>query len=402
MLASMTALMSGSGPREKMPKRLKKTKRDSDPRAGGRERADRPSEDPVQTSNKTRGHGYNDPGEFARCLTDLIDRSGAFANRLEWAEFLAVSQPAISQWVKSRTIPEPENLRMIVQRVEEAGGDPTLLEKFNAMALKPAREVSPIGDRFGFSVAEYLLKPRRDALLTRLRRLSVADQEALLSSVASSLDAVEQGRAPIATTPSQVTVEDTARRKAEELYERANLPSWVQEEIAKPLLLRNDCPSRKTILREFCISVFEQLYRNNKQTTYLVLAGALESKVLKQHHEMLALSKAPAALAALFLTTPGVSLQFKPEQPAALSCTPPQKFLAHGTPSKDQQLLKGAVDGIDMNKAILKLADFGSGVNPEIQFSSLPRFNRSAAAGGPGNEPVIRKLRTQGKTLTED
>jgi transcriptional regulator with XRE-family HTH domain len=97
--------------------------------------------------------------QFATALERLLDKTGLFT-RDEWAQFLGISAPAISQWTNDHTIPEPDRLNMILSVLRESDGVPKeILDEFDQLALKPSLEISPHGDRLDSTLKEYMLRP---------------------------------------------------------------------------------------------------------------------------------------------------------------------------------------------------------------------------------------------------
>jgi hypothetical protein len=118
---------------------------------------------------------------FAEALRAALDQSGTFS-RQEWAEVLQVSKPAISQWVNDHTLPEPENLRSIVEVVKSADGTPPeVVERLEAALQAPAAQVSPHGLRAGRSFADYAARPLFSAFTRMWNGLTPAVKEAVLA-----------------------------------------------------------------------------------------------------------------------------------------------------------------------------------------------------------------------------
>src|SRR5205809_1672978 len=127
-----------------------------------------------------KGRGTARPSEFAGALRELVDGSGLY-ERAQWSEILGVSLPAISQWVSDETIPKPEHLRGIVDTlVEDTRIKDEILEKFESVARRPAREISPHGDRLGPTVGHYMVRPLKDGVWRALDALPPLLQEAVL------------------------------------------------------------------------------------------------------------------------------------------------------------------------------------------------------------------------------
>lgn len=97
--------------------------------------------------------------QFAVSLERLLDQTGLFT-RDEWAQFLRISAPAISQWVNDHTIPEPDRLNMILSVLRESDDVPKeILVEFDQLALRPSVEISPHGERLDATLKEYMLQP---------------------------------------------------------------------------------------------------------------------------------------------------------------------------------------------------------------------------------------------------
>jgi hypothetical protein len=268
---------------------------------------------------------------------------------------------------------------MIVRLVEDtAGAPPELLERFNRMAAKRAEEISPIGERMGFSVGEYLLKPRRDALLRRLRRLSVPDQETLLDQFVETLERTEvRSQAPETSPPAEPGRD--ARQRAELLYERTALPDWAQTRISE-ILLDPHSEHGAEILREFCISAFEQILRNEKNTPWSLLAEMMKSESWRRDQLNLNfdLTRVPTVLATLCRVVQEISVVVESEAPVAVEGTLVHRFsLRLGTP----EALDPALHRIN-DRAALRLAD---------SVPRVPEYTVVAPAG-----PILR--RRQGPT----
>lgn len=117
---------------------------------------------------------------FALAIKALLDETNLF-NRREWAEFLGVSEPAISQWVGDKTIPRPDLLYMMVDVLEHSTDVPEApLKAFQAMAQQAATEVSPHGKRMLPTVWAYMTRPAFSELSSTLAKLSPEEQAKLL------------------------------------------------------------------------------------------------------------------------------------------------------------------------------------------------------------------------------
>ena len=154
---------------------------------------------------------------FAAALEGLLDETGLFS-RAEWGEVLGVSQPAISQWVKDRTIPRADNLSMILLTLERSSEIPTgPLDNFRKIAELPAIEVSPHGRRMLPTVDAYMTRPANSDLASDLAKLSPEAQATLLEKRfppmhgSSSLDPWIE---PIAASSSAGSSQSTLRQQS--------------------------------------------------------------------------------------------------------------------------------------------------------------------------------------------
>jgi GAF domain-containing protein/predicted DNA-binding transcriptional regulator AlpA len=119
---------------------------------------------------------------FAMALAAILDDTQIFTRR-QWAEFLDISESAISQWVTDKTLPRPEHLRKIVRFLQDSDGvPPELLFGFSEVCALPARQVSPLSARLGEdrTFDQYMLRPLRNALQSTLSALPAAQQEQVL------------------------------------------------------------------------------------------------------------------------------------------------------------------------------------------------------------------------------
>lgn len=125
------------------------------------------------------------PSLFASTLRRLLDETGVFT-RSEWAEFLHVTESAISQWVCDNTLPRAEHLRKIMWVLRTADDVPArIIAAFDQMAAMPADEVSPHRKNLGSTVGDYMINPLLDAFLRDLRRLDPPAREKFLLEAAA-------------------------------------------------------------------------------------------------------------------------------------------------------------------------------------------------------------------------
>jgi hypothetical protein len=185
-----------------------------------------------------------------------------------------------------------------------------------------------------------------------------------------ALDAAEQCHLTPVSSRGEIA-ELNARRQAELLYERSALPAWARTHIAE-LLLGGPTDRRDEILREFCISAFEQIFLNNKQTPYLLLSEMMKSPIWQRDRSSLELSHVPAVLATLFLAKAETSVVVTADEPVTVRGTPVYKFILRGSALKREDL-PAALGKIDLQKATLKMA----GSEP----SGIPEFTVADLAG---------------------
>jgi hypothetical protein len=97
-----------------------------------------------------------DRSPFAVALECLLEDTHYYS-REEWAHFLGVSSSQIEDWITDKALPRSDLLNMLLGVLRQKEGIPeACLQKFQAMAVLPAREVSPLGAFMSPSVAEYM------------------------------------------------------------------------------------------------------------------------------------------------------------------------------------------------------------------------------------------------------
>jgi hypothetical protein len=130
-----------------------------------------------------------DRSRLALALQQLLDETGLFT-RAEWAAFLGVSGPALSQWTNDRTVPRPDLLRMVIDLLRTRGGPAAgeALMALEGLMDEPSAEISPNGRRLGATLRDYLAPRSLREVGRSLRDLSPEEQVAILSGefVASS------------------------------------------------------------------------------------------------------------------------------------------------------------------------------------------------------------------------
>lgn len=117
---------------------------------------------------------------FSKALRMMLDDTGLYT-RNEWAEILGVKEEVIEEWISSDGLPTPENLRSIRRVVHEHDRTPPpILSHWEEMAKEHGSKVHPYGQRFGRSVAHYMVKPILEGFMRTLRCLSPKDAEEVL------------------------------------------------------------------------------------------------------------------------------------------------------------------------------------------------------------------------------
>jgi hypothetical protein len=154
------------------------------------------------------------PSLFASVLRRLLDETGVFERR-EWAEFLRVSESAISQWVRGHTLPRAEYLRKVLWVLRNADDVPSeVLDDFERMAAMPAEEVAPDHSKtIGQTVGDYVLSPLLEAFLRDLKRMDPPDRERFLLEAAAKC-AEATGALPLADSIPPVLSAGTAEAAA--------------------------------------------------------------------------------------------------------------------------------------------------------------------------------------------
>lgn len=122
----------------------------------------------------------NERSLLAQLLAELLDTTDLFS-RLQWAEFLGVSEAAISQWVNDKTLPRPEVLQMIVDVIKASTGVPrTVVNELDRVSRLPSNEITPFGSRLGPTLQHYLLKPLVEVFQKNLEMLSAEERAEVL------------------------------------------------------------------------------------------------------------------------------------------------------------------------------------------------------------------------------
>jgi hypothetical protein len=130
---------------------------------------------------------------FAVALERLLDDTGLFSKREQWARVLGVTPAAISQWVQDKTVPRPEVLRTLVSVIKSRTKIPRqFIEEFEQVAALLATEASPkhghrvaktaIHYAVGNTFAHYMTAPVLEAFLRNLSALPPRLQDDVLTS----------------------------------------------------------------------------------------------------------------------------------------------------------------------------------------------------------------------------
>lgn len=229
--------------------------------------------------------------DFALLLRRLLDETDIFS-RSQWAEFLNVSEAAISQWVTDKTVPRAELLRMIVElirSVDDAPHEP--LREFEKMAAKPSGIVSPNGKRFGESVNAYLVSPLLDGFLLDLKGLQPEKQGRVLLK-ASRLCAEEAGLKVPPTAPvyePHRSLAATARKSAvlrtHLEWAEATLARIEEDDpgfLAKVMNYLTSVPDNSLLyeVRKFCLNAFAYIRTHNDTRPRMIIASIIKSKMI--------------------------------------------------------------------------------------------------------------------------
>ncbi|HVU98722.1 MAG TPA: sigma factor [Puia sp.] len=106
---------------------------------------------------------------FKIALSNLLDKTGIYS-RFEWASYLLVSEPAISQWTNGRTLPKAEHLSSILLFLENYDRKDVqqYVYEFYQMADLPIEKTleESLQDRYGKyqTITEYISLTYQDAL----------------------------------------------------------------------------------------------------------------------------------------------------------------------------------------------------------------------------------------------
>jgi transcriptional regulator with XRE-family HTH domain len=110
---------------------------------------------------------------FKLALSNLLDDTETFS-RKEWANYLLVSEPAISQWTKGKTLPRAEHLKSILLYLENFERETVqdCLYMFHQMADLPISQTLDadlqVRYRRFHSITEYISTVYKDGLETEL------------------------------------------------------------------------------------------------------------------------------------------------------------------------------------------------------------------------------------------
>ncbi|WP_034387946.1 hypothetical protein [Hellea balneolensis] len=118
---------------------------------------------------------------FARSLKKLLDDTNYFS-RNQWADFLTISTPAISQWVNDKTLPRADLVLMIVDVLKQNPDKNTIavIEEFESLYGLPCEDISPFGSRMGKTLSEYLADGSFFRFGRELRGLTPEQQVSLI------------------------------------------------------------------------------------------------------------------------------------------------------------------------------------------------------------------------------
>lgn len=123
---------------------------------------------------------------LAGALEKLLSNKEVMSSKSEWADFINVSEVAISNWLTDKNAPKPEHLNTILDYFGEDRYFPEGVEEdlkaFEDVAARPLEEVTPIADKFkgARTIADYMLKPKISAYFVELTILPAKVQEQLI------------------------------------------------------------------------------------------------------------------------------------------------------------------------------------------------------------------------------
>ena len=106
---------------------------------------------------------------FKTALANLMDRTETFT-RSEWANYLLVSEPAISQWTKGKTMPRAEYLKTILLYLEnfDRPNVQGCIKAFHEMADLPIEQTLDVDLRVRYrkyqTITEYITVAYKDVL----------------------------------------------------------------------------------------------------------------------------------------------------------------------------------------------------------------------------------------------
>lgn len=133
-----------------------------------------------ESVSETTPRGHKTPSSFAKALAELLRYPDGITYE-DWADIINVSLATIEKWLADETLPPPDKLHMIVNRIRELKSVPKeALRQFYGMATRPGRRVSPHGQQLHPNVACYMLGPLRDSLTAALAAVDPRAQEELI------------------------------------------------------------------------------------------------------------------------------------------------------------------------------------------------------------------------------
>jgi len=130
--------------------------------------------------------------KFATMLRAVLYETRIYG-RSEWSEILDVSAFVITQWINDEALPQPHNLRSLwTTLLEDTRIKNEALEAFRSIISQPSKDVSPLGEEMGLTIAHYMIRPIRKSALTTLDTLSPHLQELALLDLAKRCRELQQ------------------------------------------------------------------------------------------------------------------------------------------------------------------------------------------------------------------
>lgn len=201
---------------------------------------------------------------FAISLRRLLDSTNYYT-RAEWARFLGVSTPAISQWVNDKTLPRPDLIRMIVDVLRKTACKETadIISEFEGLGDLPSKEISPLGSRFEPSLNEYLKEGSFFRFGQQLRGLSPQEQISMIETggFAGSVAQPEKTENPVLVTLGE---------QIEAILDTINSKETLRSDVSE-LLMQNS-----TVLRRGLFPYRDRIEKKKSVFREVIATNAIE------------------------------------------------------------------------------------------------------------------------------